>query len=136
MLYEKSLNLQIIRAAFQDNYVLDVVSQITGVPMRLIQATIKPKGQVDGEDLYDLKAVMKFFMSAKGKRLLRKLRQNQLEIYRSCAVTFRDKDGFLRQENGCFVEIRGKWAEVTLPNGHRFSNLIESQDFNFKGIRV
>jgi hypothetical protein len=130
------LNTPIISAAWQHRYTLDVVSQITGIPPRLILATIKPVDTQDHAELYALAEVCAFFSLEAGARLIRKLRQNQLCIYRNCTVHWKDLDGISKTSTGVFVEIRGHRAEVTLSDGHRFIRKLDDPHFTFDGIRV
>ncbi len=57
------LNQPIITAARKGQFTLDVMAQITGVPARLIAATVKPSRH--GNNLYSLKRVVLFFESEK-----------------------------------------------------------------------
>lgn len=65
------LNRRIIAAAHRRSFTLEVMAQITGVPARLIAASVKP--HPSKTDLYSLKHVQAFFESETGQRLLRKL---------------------------------------------------------------
>jgi hypothetical protein len=130
------LNNPIISAAWQHRYTLDVVAQITGIPPRLILAIIKPVDTQDNAELYALAEVCAYFSMESGARLIRKLRQNQLCIYRNCLVGWKDGDGIAKSATDAFVEIRGHRAEVTLPDGHRFTRKLNDPNFAFNGIRV
>ena len=128
------LNQPIITAARKGQFTLDVMAQITGVPARLIAASVKP-GRHDN-DLYSLKRVVLFFESESGQRLLRKLHQNQLEIYRDCHATWRDEFGTPRLAENCLVEVRGKRLEITLNNGHRVIQRADNPATGFNGTKI
>jgi hypothetical protein len=128
------LNQRIITAARQGQFPLDVMAQITGVPARLIAASVKPSRH--GNDLYSLKRVVLFFESESGQRLLRKLHQNQLEIYRDCHATWRDEFGTPRLAENCLVEVRGKRLEITLNNGHRVIQRADNPATGFNGTKI
>ena len=55
------LNDLIIRAARRQLFTLDVVSQIVGVPGRLISSIVVPVGKVNDVDVYRLKKVVSAF---------------------------------------------------------------------------
>ncbi len=128
------LNQPIITAARKGQFTLDVMAQITGVPTRLIAATVKPSRH--GNDLYSLKRVVLFFESESGQRLLRKLHQDQLEIYRDCRATWRDEFGTQREVEPCLVEVHGKRLEITLNNGHRVIQRADNPATGFKGAKI
>jgi hypothetical protein len=130
------LNFPIISAAHRNLYTLGVASQICGIPARLIATLVKPQSEAGGMELFSLDDIVNAFTSEAGARLLRKLRQDQLELYRQCRVTWRDEFGLIRTVEDAWVEIRGKRAEITLPDGYRFVREIADSDFGFKGTRV
>jgi hypothetical protein len=117
-------------------YTLDVISQIVGIPRRLIATLVAPREVVAAVALYSLREVRIAFSSEAGVRLLRKLQQNQLELYRHCQVTWRDPFGVIHTAGDAVVERRGKRAEITLSNGYRFCQMLADPDFHFTGSRV
>lgn len=130
------LNDLIIRAARRQLYTLDVVSQIVGVPRRLVASLVVPVGKVNDADVYRLKKVVSAFKTEQGARLLRKLHQNQLRLFRDCSVIWRDDLGTLRTAEGAVVEIRGSRAEITLRDGFRVIRALANPDLQFSGTAV
>lgn len=131
------MNEAIITAARRLLFTLDVASQITGIPRRLILALValNPR-QANGVELYALRAVVRAFKTEDGARLLRKLHQNQLEMYRNCRVSWRDDLETLRTAEGAIVEIRGRRAEITLRDGFRILRALADPDLKFSGTPV
>jgi len=130
------LNDLIIRAARRQLFTLDVVSQIVGVPGRLISSIVVPVGKVNDVDVYRLGKVVSAFNTEQGARLLRKLHQNQLEFYVDCTVVWRDSLGTLHTAQGAVVEIRGWRVEVTLRDGFRVIRSRADPDLKFSGTPV
>lgn len=130
------LNERIIRAARRQLFTLDVVSQIVGVPQRLISAIVVPVGTVNDAEVYRLKKVVCAFKTEQGVRLLRKLHQNQLEFYHDCTVAWRDGLGTLHSAQGAVVEMRGSRVEVTLRDGYRVIRSRADPDLKFSGTAL
>jgi hypothetical protein len=129
------MNHDAIAAAREWMFTLDVASQIAGIPRRLILALVSPQRRGD-TDYYALSDIEAAFTAGAGARLLRKLRQNQLHLYRDCAVSWRDGLGTLRSATGALVEIRGRRAEITLAGGYRFVRPLSDPDLHFEGTPV
>jgi hypothetical protein len=129
------MNHNAIAAAHELMFTLDVASQIAGIPPRLILALVSPQLRGD-TDYYALSDIEQAFRTEAGTRLLRKLRQNQLHLYRDCAVSWRDGFGTMRSATGALVEIRGRRAEITLPGGYRFVRSLSDPDLHFEGTPV
>ena len=130
------MNKAIIAAARRQLFTLDVASQIAGIPPRLIAVLVAPRREVNEVALYSLRAIEEAFSSESGARLLRKLHQNQLRLYRDCQVRWRDDLGTLRTAEGAIVEIRGKRAEITLSDGYRIIRSLAESDLSFSGTAV
>lgn len=130
------MNASIIAAARRQHYSLDVASQIVGIPARLIAALVEPCREVDDVALYALRSVVDAFRTDPGARLVRKLHQNQLKLYRDCQVSFRDALGSLRRAEGAVVELRGRRAEITLREGYRVIVAAADPDFRFSGTAL
>lgn len=130
------LNELIIRAARRQLFTLDVVSQIVGVPRRLIAAIVVPVAKVNEADVYRLKKVVSALKTEQGVRLLRKLHQNQLEFYHDCTVAWRDNLGTLHTAHGAVVEIRGSRVEMTLRDGYRVIRSRADPDLKFCGTAL
>jgi hypothetical protein len=133
---EPAMNEAIIAAARRQFFTLDVASQIVGVPPRLIDALVSAHHDVDGVAVYRLRHVVAAFRTEAGVRLLRKLHQNQLQLYRNCEASWRDDLGTVRRANGAIVEIRGRRIEITLADGYRTTCRLADPEVAFAGTRV
>ena len=131
------MNDAIIAAAGRRLFTLDVAAQITGIPQRLIGTLVAPHPrEANGVQLYALRAIVRAFKDESGARLLRKLHQNQLQLFRDCSVAWRDNLGTLRTAEGGVVEIRGRRAEITLRDGYRVIRSLADPDLKFSGTAV
>ena len=130
------MNAAIIAAARRHQYTLDVASQIVGIPGRLIAAIVAPCHEVDEVPLYSMRNIVRAFRTDPGLRLIRKLHQNQLKLYRDCAVSWRDDLGVVHAAEGAVVELRGRRAEITLRDGARIIQSRAEPAFSFSGTAV